>query len=157
MSRLTRDRIAEPVSRDQILRRERGQGNIHSPSSVDHEQDWQLYPVDPYSAKICNDHTHTISDFHCIICRGFDLIPSAIVMFQTRSGNGLTALPPTVAALANLRTLRLSNNILTELPRELGSLPRLQEVHVDGNIRLDPQNLDELLQRRPELRIVGSD
>ena len=28
MSRLTRDGTAEPVSRDQILRRERGQGNI---------------------------------------------------------------------------------------------------------------------------------
>ena len=36
MSRLTRDRTAEPVSRDQILRRERG-------------QDRQPYPVDPYS------------------------------------------------------------------------------------------------------------
>ena len=33
---------AEPVSRDQILRRERGQGkNVHSPCSADHEQDWQ--------------------------------------------------------------------------------------------------------------------
>ena len=31
MSRLTRDGTAEPVSRDQILRRERGQGNIHFP------------------------------------------------------------------------------------------------------------------------------
>ena len=31
---------AEPVSRDQILRRERGQGNIHFPCSADHDQDW---------------------------------------------------------------------------------------------------------------------
>ena len=31
MSRLTRDGTAEPVSRDQILRCERGQGNIHFP------------------------------------------------------------------------------------------------------------------------------
>ena len=31
MSRLTRDATAELVSRDQILRRERGQGNIHFP------------------------------------------------------------------------------------------------------------------------------
>ena len=31
MSRLTRDGTAKPVSRDQILRRERGQGNIHFP------------------------------------------------------------------------------------------------------------------------------
>ena len=30
-SRLTRDGTAEPVSRDQILRHERGQGNIHFP------------------------------------------------------------------------------------------------------------------------------
>ena len=34
MSRLTRDRIAEPVSRGQILRRVRGQGNIHFPSTM---------------------------------------------------------------------------------------------------------------------------
>ena len=31
MSRLTRDGTAEPVSRDQILRHARGQGNIISP------------------------------------------------------------------------------------------------------------------------------
>ena len=49
MSRLTRDGTAEPVSRDQTLRRERGHGNVHFPCSADHEQDWQPYPVDPYS------------------------------------------------------------------------------------------------------------
>ena len=59
-SRLTRDGTAEPVSRDQILRHARGQGNIHSPCSADHEQDWQPYPVDPYSAIICDDHTYII-------------------------------------------------------------------------------------------------
>ena len=37
------------VSRDQVLRRERGQGNIHFACSADHEQDWQPYPVDPNS------------------------------------------------------------------------------------------------------------
>ena len=57
MSRLTRDGTAEPVSRDQILRHARGQGNINFPCSADHEQDWQPYPVDPYSA-ICDDHTY---------------------------------------------------------------------------------------------------
>ena len=57
MSRLTRDGTAEPVSRDQILRHARGQGNIHFPCSADHEQNWQPYPVDPYSA-ICDDHTY---------------------------------------------------------------------------------------------------
>ena len=57
MSRLTRDGTAELGSRDQILRHARGQGNIHFPCSADHEQDWQPYPVDPYSA-ICDDHTY---------------------------------------------------------------------------------------------------
>ena len=38
-----------------------GDGNIHFSCSADHEQDWQPYPVDPYSA-ICDDHIyiHTI-------------------------------------------------------------------------------------------------
>ena len=64
MSRLTRDGTAEPVSRDQILRHARGQGNIHFPCSADHdEQDWQPYPVDPYSA-ICDDHTYMHTYIH---------------------------------------------------------------------------------------------
>ena len=47
---------AKPVSRDQILRREREQGNIHFfPCSANHEQDWQPYPVDPHSA-MCEEH-----------------------------------------------------------------------------------------------------
>ena len=37
MSRLTRDGTAEIVSRNQILRHERGQRNIHFPCSADHE------------------------------------------------------------------------------------------------------------------------
>ena len=59
MSRLARDGTAELVSRDQTLRHVRGQrgrGNINFTSSADNEQDWQPYPVDPYSA-ICDDHT----------------------------------------------------------------------------------------------------
>ena len=35
MRSLTRDETAEPVSRDQILRRERGLGNIHLPCSAE--------------------------------------------------------------------------------------------------------------------------
>ena len=54
ISRLTRDRTAEPVSRGQILRRERGQGNINFLCSADHEKDWQPYPVNPYSYYMCN-------------------------------------------------------------------------------------------------------
>ena len=52
IGRLTRDGTAEPVSRDQILRHERGQGNINFPCSADHVQDWQPYPVDPYTLAI---------------------------------------------------------------------------------------------------------
>ena len=57
MSRLMRVRTAGPVSRDQVLRHARGQGNLNFPCSADHEQDWQPYPVDSYSA-ICDDHTY---------------------------------------------------------------------------------------------------
>ena len=58
---MTRDGTAEHVSRDQILRRERGQGKMHFPCSADHEQDWQPYPVDPYPCNvlsICDYHTY---------------------------------------------------------------------------------------------------
>ena len=58
MNRLTGDGTAEPVSRDQILRRGQGPGNINFSCSADHEQDWQPYPVDPYSAVSDNDHTY---------------------------------------------------------------------------------------------------
>ena len=43
------------------IRRERGQGNIHFPCSADHEQDWQPYPVDPYSCYTC-DNTYIHND-----------------------------------------------------------------------------------------------
>ena len=59
MSRLTRDGTAEPVSRDQILRHVRGQRNTHFPCPADHKQDWQPYPVDPYSCYMC-DHPVSI-------------------------------------------------------------------------------------------------
>ena len=65
MSRLTRDGTAEPVSQDQILRHERGQGNIHFSCSADHMQDWQPYPVDPYSCYMC-DHTYS-QGYHGVV------------------------------------------------------------------------------------------
>ena len=46
MSGLTRDGTDEPNSRDQTLKRERGQGKSYFPCSADHEQDWQPHPVD---------------------------------------------------------------------------------------------------------------
>ena len=64
MSKLTRSGIAEPVSQDQILRIERGHGNIHFLCSADHdEQNWQPYPVDQYSGYIYV----TIHAYHIII------------------------------------------------------------------------------------------
>ena len=47
----------EPVSRGRILRHECGQRNIHFSCSADHVQDWQPYPVDPYSCYMC-DHRY---------------------------------------------------------------------------------------------------
>ena len=59
MSRLTRDGTTNPVSRDQIPRHARGQGNIPFPCSADHEQDWRPYPLDPYSA-ICDNQKRCV-------------------------------------------------------------------------------------------------
>ena len=52
--RLTRDGTAEPVSRDQILRHERTRTEKCSIFlSAGHVQNWQPYPVEPYSCYIC--------------------------------------------------------------------------------------------------------
>ena len=62
MSRLTRDGTAEPVSRDQILRREqRGQGNIHFPCS--------FFPVQLTTSRIGNltRLIHTLAIFVTIL------------------------------------------------------------------------------------------
>ena len=77
MSRLTRDGTAEPVSRDQILRHARGQGNINFPRSADHEQDWQPYPVDPYSAT-CDDHT----SIHTVLFYYINVLLTSILLFH---------------------------------------------------------------------------
>ena len=61
---LTRDGTAEPISRDQILRHERGHGNIYVSCTADHEQDWQPYSVDSYSCYMC-DHT-TYIKYHML-------------------------------------------------------------------------------------------
>ena len=82
MSRLTRDGTAEPVSRDQILRHARGQGNIHFPCSADHEQDWQPYPVDPYSA-ICDDYTY----IHTYILRLNLMLTGFLQICRTPAGH----------------------------------------------------------------------
>ena len=45
-------RLARPNSQARSA-----QGNIHFPCSADREQDWQPYPVDPYSCYMCY-HTY---------------------------------------------------------------------------------------------------
>ena len=69
MTRLARDETAKTVARDQTFRHEQGQGNIHDPCLADHEQDWQSYPVDRYSA---------ISDDQSFICRFSDAFSSPL-------------------------------------------------------------------------------
>ena len=76
MNRLTLDGTAVAVSRDQTLRRERGQGNINFPCSADHEQDWQPYPVYPYPCHMC-DHTHIPGTYIHYCCRRNDIVVSA--------------------------------------------------------------------------------
>ena len=67
MSKLTRDGTAEPVSRDQILRRKRGQQIIHFPcSAADHEQDWQPCPVVRAIHTNIVLHTHTAVVTHIL-------------------------------------------------------------------------------------------
>ena len=69
MSKLTRDgTTAEPVSRDQILRHERGQRKIHFPcSATDHEQDWQPCSVVRAIHTNIALHTHTAVVTHMYI------------------------------------------------------------------------------------------
>ena len=63
MNRLARDGTAQPISRDQILRHERGQRNIHIPCSADHEKDCQpSYPVGYILLCVLRPYIHTYID-----------------------------------------------------------------------------------------------
>ena len=52
MRRLTRDRTAEPVARETKISGANGDREkmLFFSDSAGHEQDWQPYPFDPYSA-----------------------------------------------------------------------------------------------------------
>ena len=82
-SRLTRDVTAEPISRDRILRREQRQRHVNFPCSADHEQDWQPYPVDPYSCYMC-DYTYnplllgTVNDTKYLAASAMDFAPCMV-------------------------------------------------------------------------------
>ena len=53
---MARNETAEPVSRDQILRRDRGQGNINFPSSAGQEK---VHTNNLTGIIVANKHTHT--------------------------------------------------------------------------------------------------
>ena len=59
---------------------ERGQGNVHFPCSADHEQDWQPYPVDPYSAESQVLDIHALTIYYCHIY--FSLFPWRFYFFR---------------------------------------------------------------------------
>ena len=50
MSRVTRDGMANPSRETTFPGAEADREKKHIPCSADHEQDWQPYRVDPYSA-----------------------------------------------------------------------------------------------------------
>ena len=65
MSRLTRDGTVEPVSRDQIFRRERGQRNIHFPVQLTTSRISNLTRLVHTHAICVTIHTHMVG-------RGFE-------------------------------------------------------------------------------------
>ena len=61
-----------PLARPNSQARTRTRKN-HFPCSVDHEQDWQPYPVDPYSCYMCGDKISghprrkaSVTTSHCV-------------------------------------------------------------------------------------------
>ena len=78
MSRLTPEGTAEPVSRDQILRRERGQENIHFPCSADHDNLTQLIYTLLYTMTI---HIDTACKFD-VVCLGVFIFPRNLADFS---------------------------------------------------------------------------
>ena len=54
-----RTRLARPNSQA----RTRTEWNINFARAADHEQDWQPYPVDPYSCYMCVTHIPSVSIF----------------------------------------------------------------------------------------------
>ena len=102
------DAGAEHVTRDQIFRRKRGQGCIQIPCSADHKQDGQLYPVDPYSAIICDGKKNTLTvvlDLYTRYC--------TMLVYSTHSTNGLQPLV-TDSIVASLPQRQKSHVNLTQ-------------------------------------------
>lgn len=68
-------------------------------------------------------------------------------------GFGLTALPPVIASLTQLRRLRLPGNALTSVPPEVKALEKLEVLELDGNrITALPRWITGL----PALRVISA-
>ena len=79
MSRLTQDGFAEPLSRDKIVRRVRGQVNIQFACSADHEQIGHLITRLILILAMCDDHTYTCASASI---RGYLILSvSSLILF----------------------------------------------------------------------------
>ena len=86
MSKLTRDGTAEPVSRDQILRREREQRILYFPcSAADHEQDWQPCPVVRAirTNTVLRTHTAVVTHIYIYIYAYYTTVNRARIMYMS--------------------------------------------------------------------------
>ena len=123
MSGLARDETAEPVSRDQILRREREQGSTRFACSADHEQDWQSYtPADAQSAP-------------CIHTFGRPRSCATSVTDRAVYGDGERALStrfPHVAPLSLLQVLQPARRLLRGVQEARREHPGRAGVHGQG-------------------------
>ena len=89
---MARDGTAEPVSRHQVLRHGRGQGKEYVSCSAEHEQDWQPYPVDPYSAESADHrYIHNIPCIYikCLSIFNFDFSPRVINSLRNSAPVGI--------------------------------------------------------------------
>lgn len=63
------------------------------------------------------------------------------------SNNGLMLLPPEIGMLVNLKELCLFDNKLREVPLEIGYLCKLELLGIDGNVGLDEELKEIMLQQ----------
>ena len=114
MSKLTRDGTAEPVSRDQILRRERGQRIIHFPcSAADHEQDWQPCPVVRAIHTNIILHTHTAVVTHIYINIYMHIIQQQSTVHECTCPQIKNILVPGIQTNTNSSTVPVHIYVLT--------------------------------------------
>ena len=146
MSRLTRDGTAELVSRDEILRRERGHGKFHFSLFSSPRAGLAIYPVDPYSAETA-DHTyiHHIESTHFGISH--TLVSKAV---HAASINDSSSFGPRIDAEA-LRPTVYTRLLFIYAPPSFGPRHRL----LLGFCRFDPLVEDYIPQEIDKMRRSG--